>query len=104
MTTEDGLSTKGSTGKFVLNIMAAVAAFERSLMLERTRAGLAAARKRGKMPGRPRAMFPAEVARARKLLDAGELSSYEIAVMFKVSRATMFPELRRARELEELGA
>ena len=56
MTTEDGLSTKGSTGKFVLNIMASVAAFERSLMLERTRAGLAAAKARGKLPGRRRCL------------------------------------------------
>jgi hypothetical protein len=50
-TTEDGLSTKGSTGKFVLNIMASVAAFERSLMLERTRAGLAAAKARSNLLG-----------------------------------------------------
>jgi len=49
-------------------------------------------------------MQPADVARARKLLDASELNSHEIAAMFKVSRATMFRELRRARELEELGA
>jgi len=56
------------------------------------------------MPGRPRAMAPADVVRARKLLDAGELSSHEIAAMFKVCRATMFRELRRARELEELLA
>ena len=38
MTTEEGLSTKGSTGKLVLHILGAIAQFERSLMLERTRA------------------------------------------------------------------
>jgi DNA invertase Pin-like site-specific DNA recombinase len=102
MTTEDGLSTRGSTGKFVLNIMASVAAFERSLMLERTRAGLAAAKARGRMPGRRRVMEPADIVRARKLLDAGELSSQDIAAMLKVSRATMFRELRRVRDLGAL--
>lgn len=100
MTTEDGLTTKGSTGKFVLNVMAAVAQFERSLMLERTRAGLAAARARGKVSGRPRAMSPDDVVRARKLLAAGELNSHEVAAMLKVSRATMFRELRRARDAD----
>src|SRR5262245_35493875 len=42
MTAEDGLSTKGSTGKLVLNILGSIAQFERDLILERTRAGLAA--------------------------------------------------------------
>jgi len=46
-TVEDGLSTQGSTGKLVLHVLGAVAQFERDLILERTRAGLAAARKRG---------------------------------------------------------
>lgn len=102
MTTEDGLSTKGSTGKFVLNIMASVAAFERSLMLERTRAGLAAAKARGKLPGRRRIMAPADVVRARKLLDAGELNAQEVANLLSISRATMFRELRKARDLREI--
>ncbi len=100
MTTEDGLSTKGSTGKFVLSIMASVAAFERSLILERTRAGLAAAKARGKLPGRRRIMLPADVVRARKLLDAGELNTQEVANLLNVSRATMFRELRKARDLK----
>ena len=104
VTTEDGLSTKGSTGKFVINVMAAVAAFERSLMLERTRAGLAAAKARGKIPGRRRIMAPADVVRARKLIDAGELNAQEVANLLSVSRATMFRELRKARDLKTLEA
>ncbi len=104
VTTEDGLSTKGSTGKFVINAMAAIAAFERSLMLERTRAGLAAAKARGKIPGRRRIMAPADVVRARKLIDAGELNAQEVANLLSVSRATMFRELRKARDLKTLEA
>lgn len=46
------------------------------------------------------AMAPADVVRARKLLDAGELSSHDIAAMLKVSRVTMFRELRKARGLQ----
>jgi Mn-dependent DtxR family transcriptional regulator len=47
-------------------------------------------------------MEPADIVRARKLLDAGELSSQDIAAMLKVSRATMFRELRRVRDLGAL--
>ena len=43
-TVDDGLNTQGSTGKLVLHILGAIAEFERDLILERTRAGLAAAR------------------------------------------------------------
>jgi len=103
MTVEDGLSTKGSTGKLITHILAAIAQFERSLMLERTRAGLAAARARGKVPGRRRLMLPADIKRAQDLMKAGELSSDEIASMMKVSRATLFRHLRRARELEQVA-
>ena len=46
-TVEDGLDTRGSTGKLVLHMLGAVTQFERDLIIERTRAGLAAARKRG---------------------------------------------------------
>src|SRR5258705_13861310 len=86
----------------VLQIMAAVAQFERSLMLERTRAGLAAAKRRGMVLGRRRIMEPADIVRARKLMDAGEMNSHEVANLLKVSRATMFRELRKARDLKEI--
>ena len=103
MTTEDGLSTKGSTGKLVLNILASIAQFERNLMLERTRAGLAAARAQGRVGGRRRKMGPAEVTRARQLLAKGEVNADDVAGMLKVSRRTLFRELRVAREREALA-
>jgi DNA invertase Pin-like site-specific DNA recombinase len=49
-TVEDGLDTSGSTGRLVFG---AVAQFERDLIIERTRAGLASAQKRGKRLGPP---------------------------------------------------
>jgi Enterobacteriaceae phage serine recombinase len=104
MTTEDGLSTKGSTGKLVLNILASIAQFERNLMLERTRAGLAAARAKGRVGGRPRKIGPAEITKARHLLAKGELNADDVAGMLKVSRRTLFRELRAAREREALAS
>ena len=102
MTAEDGLSTKGSTGKLVLNILGSIAQFERNLMLERTRAGLAAARAKGRIGGRPRRMGPADVTKARDLLAKGEVNADDVAGMLKVSRRTLFRELRAAREREQV--
>jgi hypothetical protein len=56
--TLDGINTKGSTGKLVLQIFGAVAEFEKNLLLERTMAGLEAARAEGRVGGRRRAMTP----------------------------------------------
>ena len=103
MTAEDGLSTKGSTGKLVLNILGSIAQFERNLMLERTRAGLAAARAKGRVGGRPRRMGPAEVTKARQMLKKGELSADDVAAMLKVSRRTLFRELRAVHDREALA-
>jgi Enterobacteriaceae phage serine recombinase len=103
LTTEDGLSTKGSTGKLVLSILASIAQFERNLMLERTRAGLAAARAEGRVGGRRRKLLPADVTRARQLLAKGEVNADDVAGMFKVSRRTLYRELRSAREREALA-
>ena len=97
-TVEDGLSTEGSTGKLVLHMLGAVAQFERDLILERTRAGLAVARKNGKRLGPPVKWDPSMASRARALMDKGELSAEEVAGTFKISRRTLFRGLRAARD------
>jgi DNA invertase Pin-like site-specific DNA recombinase len=51
---DDPIDTSGPSGTLVLQILGAVAEFERSLIRERTRAGVAAARQRGRVPGNPR--------------------------------------------------
>jgi DNA invertase Pin-like site-specific DNA recombinase len=103
MTSEDGLSTKGDTGQLVIGILATIAQFERSLMLERTRAGLAAAKAEGRVGGRPRLMGPAEIIKARQVLKKGKLNADDVAAMLKVSRRTLFRELRGAREREAVA-
>jgi DNA invertase Pin-like site-specific DNA recombinase len=103
-TVEDGLDTRGSTGKLVLHMLGAVAQFERDLIVERTRAGLAAARKRGRNLGPP-AKWQADMApRARALLDRGDLKAEEVARMFKVSRRTLFRGLKAARDHDTMLA
>jgi hypothetical protein len=104
MTSEDGLSTKGSTGKLVLHMLGAVAQFERDLILERTRAGLAATRKRGKRLGPP-IKWQADMAkRARNLMQKDGLNADEAARVLGVSRRTLFRGLMAARDNDELAA
>jgi DNA invertase Pin-like site-specific DNA recombinase len=100
-TVDDGLDTKGSTGKLMMHILGAVAQFERDLILERTRAGLAAARKRGQRLGPPIKWRPEMVKRARELMKDG-LSGHDAARVLGVSRRTLFRGLRAAREHDEL--
>jgi DNA invertase Pin-like site-specific DNA recombinase len=101
-TVEDGLSTQGSTGKLVLHMLGAVAQFERDLILERTRAGLAAARARGKRLGPPVKWSPDMAPRARDLMGQG-LNADDTAKVLGVSRRTLFRGLRAARQHDELA-
>lgn len=83
------IDTTSAAGKLVFHIFAALAEFERELIRERVAAGLAAARAKGKLGGRPRVLDAKRVQLARKMLDGGETSLAEIARVFKVSERTL---------------
>jgi len=85
----EGLHTEGAMGKAMLTIMAAFAQLERDTMIERTRAGLAAAAANGRKGGRPRKVDDADAAKARSFREKG-LSANDIAKMLGVSRATVY--------------
>ncbi len=85
----EGLQTDGPMGKAMLTIMAAFAQLERDTMIERTRAGLAAAAANGRRGGRPRKVDNADAAKARALRDKGVVAA-DIAKMLGVSRATAY--------------
>jgi DNA invertase Pin-like site-specific DNA recombinase len=102
-TVEDGLSIQGSTGKLVLHMLGAVAQFERDLILERTRAGLASARARGKRPGPPVKWTPDMATRARDLMAKDGLNAEEAAKVLAISRRTLFRGLRTARDHDVLA-
>ncbi len=83
---DTGMDTTGPSGRLIFHVMGAVAEFERDLIRERTRAGLAAARRKGQRLGRPRVQVP--LARARALLAQGRSVS-ATARELGVSRATL---------------
>jgi DNA invertase Pin-like site-specific DNA recombinase len=89
--TDQAISTNSPTGKLLLSILAGVAEFERELIRDRTRAGLARARAQGKTLGRPR--IPVDMDRARELRAQG-LGYRKIAKELGVSHQTMLLRLR----------
>ncbi len=88
---QDGIDTNTSGGKLVFHIMGALAEFERDLISERTTAGMAAAKKRGKHLGRPIALSNEQISHARRLVDSGNETA-GMANILDVHRNT----LRRA--------
>jgi DNA invertase Pin-like site-specific DNA recombinase len=94
----DGVDTTTPGGRFFFNIMASFAEMERELMLERTNAGLAAAKRAGRVGGRKLVMTPTKLDAARKLLDAGTPPK-DVANSVGVSVATLYRHLpARTRE------
>jgi DNA invertase Pin-like site-specific DNA recombinase len=85
----EGLDTTGPMGTAMLTIMAAFAQLERDTMIERTRAGLAAAAANNRLGGRPRKVDDAAAARAKELKGKG-ISASDIGKMLGVSRATVY--------------
>jgi DNA invertase Pin-like site-specific DNA recombinase len=103
-TIEDGLSTQGPTGKLILHVLGAVAQFERDLIVERTKAGLQAAKKRGKHLGRPFKWSPEMARKAHSLMMKDGLNGDDAAKVLGVSRRTMFRGLKAARDHDALAA
>ena len=85
----DGVDTKTPAGRFFFHVMASLAQMERELILERTRAGLEAARCAGRIGGRKRRMTDGKVQVARKLLASGTLP-HEVAHSLGVSVPTLY--------------
>lgn len=90
----DPIDTASAGGRLVLHIMGALAEFERSLVVERTQAGLQAAKRRGQKLGRPPSLTPEQITHARGLLDAGE-QGRTVARIVGTSRATLYRAIKR---------
>jgi DNA invertase Pin-like site-specific DNA recombinase len=88
----EAIDTTSAAGKLVLHMFAALAAFERDLISERTKAALAAKKRRGESVGRRPGLTPAQVREARALLAAGRGPSY-VARTFRVGRSTLYRHL-----------
>jgi DNA invertase Pin-like site-specific DNA recombinase len=90
----ENIDTKSAGGRLVFHIMGALAEFERSLIIERTKAGLAAAKRKGKRLGRRPSLSAAQIEHARTLIASGESGS-AVAKTLNVARSTLYLHLAR---------
>lgn len=93
----ENLDTTTPGGKMIFHIFGALAEFERSLIRERTVAGLEAARANGQVGGRPRSLSDEDLNVARALLADNKLTVAQIATRLNTSPATLYRYLPRAR-------
>ena len=85
----DSIDTSTPMGRFFFHVMGALAEMERELIVERTRAGLAAARQQGRIGGRRSKLTAEQWAQAGRLLEAGE-SRQRVALIFDVGMSTLY--------------
>ena len=85
----EDIDTTTPAGRLVFHVFASIAQFERERIAERTREGLAAARKRGRVGGRPPALTPAQKAEVVRMRDEEGRRITEIAALFGVSGKTV---------------
>ena len=84
------IETNSATGKLVFHVFAALAEFERSLIRERTHAGLAAARARGRSGGRTPKLGEKQVREIKALLRDPDIQVADVARRYGVSRTTLY--------------
>lgn len=89
----DGIDTSTSTGRFTFHLFGAIAEMERDLIRERTDAGLAAARARGRKGGRKAVLTAKKLDAARVLLQDRNRSVGEVAKQLGVGRTTLYRAL-----------
>ena len=88
-----GADTSGPAGNRILGVLASVAEWERAIISERTKDGLAAARRRGRVGGRRHVLSPSARAEVAQAHGAGQ-SVLEIARRYRVDRATIYRALK----------
>lgn len=91
---QESIDTTTSGGKLIFHMFSALAEFERDIIRERTKAGLEAARARGKKGGRPPVMDNHKIQMAKTLYDAKNHSIKDICRILKISQGTLYKYLK----------
>lgn len=84
------IETKSAAGALVFHVFAAIAEFERSLTRERTRAGLASARARGRAGGRPAKLTPKEQRAVRRMMRDPNVKPADVMKLYGISKTTLY--------------
>lgn len=91
----ESIDTTSAGGRLVFHLFGALAEFERNLISDRTKAGLASARARGRKGGRKPKMSNADIKKAAAMLKDPAITKTEVAKHFGVSRVTLNSSLAR---------
>lgn len=91
---QESIDTTTSSGKLVFHIFAALAEFERNLIRERTNAGLAAARARGRVGGRKKSLKAKERKRAVEMYQRKNQTVIQICEMMNITKPTLYAYIR----------
>ncbi len=90
---QEHMDTTTPGGQLIFHLFGALAKFERALIRERTLAGLAAARTRGRVGGRPRRLSADQVRIAQQLMTGPDMTDAQVAAALHLSRATLYRAL-----------
>lgn len=93
----ESIDTSSSGGRLIFHIFGALAEFERSIIRERTMAGLSSARARGRMGGRPPSLSDEDMRVARAMLADPEITMADVAKRLNVSLATLYRHMPGGR-------
>jgi len=96
----ENIETESMTGRFVFHIFGALAEFERDLIQTRTKAGLASARARGKLGGRPPLLSSQQQQKLNKLIKDSNFTLNDLQDMFKVSKTTLYRYAKSVKQEE----
>lgn len=96
----ENLDTTTSTGKLIFHFFASLAEFEKDLILERTKAGLKAARARGRLGGRPKKLDDSKLALALKMMQDVSIPVKKVYETLNVSKSTLYRYLRSKEALK----
>ena len=96
---KEDIDLTSATGKLTFGIMAVMAQFERDLLLERQKEGIAAAKRNGKRFGRPEKKMPDQFKEICQRCKRGEVSTRQAADILKISHSTFYRRYRK--EVEE---
>ncbi|BCU55969.1 recombinase family protein [Enterobacter kobei] len=95
----DSIDTSSPMGRFIFHIMSALAEMERELIVERTRAGLAVARAKGRIGGRRPKLSAEQWAQAGRLIENG-VRRKQVAIIFDVAVCTLYKKFPASKQAQ----
>lgn len=95
---QESIDTTTSGDKLIFHMFSALAEFERDLIVECTRAGLKAARARGRMGGRPAMLDKKKIARMKNYYQEQKMTVTDICKIFNISRPTLYNYLNKEKK------